>query len=189
MIDWIVDNSIEVLAALACSTAIFCAVWWNTRYKGSLIGAGVSLALLVVVAVLSALVVTDTAKLKQNVVSIRDAVNGGKYDTALNFFDDNVKITSMLGTQNMSKDLILKMANRTKDSYQVKQIETGKVYVDELNKPHAKIRFQVGDADDTVKRGWCIMDCEYKQGKWVVTTMTVEALIGGKPMPVLLPVH
>jgi hypothetical protein len=189
MIDWIVDNCFEVLAALACCTVVLCAAWWNTRHKLPAIGAVVSLALMIVVAVLSVVVVTDRAKLQQNVASIRDAVNGGKYDTALDFFDDKVKITAMSGTLQMSKDQILKMANRTKDSYQVKQIETGKVYVDELNKPHAKIRFQVADADDTVKRGWCIMDCEYKQGKWVVTTMTVEALIGGKTMPVLLPVH
>jgi hypothetical protein len=189
MIDAIVDYNIEVLAALAGCAALLGAAWWNTRHKLPLVGAFVSLALMVVVVVLSLVVVTDSAKLQQNVASIRDAVNGGKYDTALDFFDDKVKITAMSGTLQMSKDQILKMANRTKDSYQVKQIETGKVYVDELHKPRAKIRFQVADADDSAKRGWCIMDCEYKQGKWVVTTMTVEALIGGKTMPVLLPVH
>ena len=186
MIDWIVDNCFEVLAALACCTVVLCAAWWNTRHKLPAIGAVVSLALMIVVAVLSVVVVTDRAKLQQNVASIRDAVNGGKYDTALDFFDDKVKITGMSGTMDLSKDQILKMANRTKDNYQVKQIDTGKVDVEELDRTHAKISFMVWDADDVVKRGLCKMRCELKQGKWVVTTMSVEAPIGGRPMPVLL---
>jgi hypothetical protein len=186
MIDWIVDYNLEVLVALACCAAVLAAVWWNTRHKLPLIGAGVSLALMVVVIVLSLVVVTDSAKLRQNVASIRDAVNGRKFDDALNFFDDKVKITGMSGTMELSKDQILKMANRTKDNYQVKQIDTGKVDVDELDRTHAKISFMVWDADDVVKRGRCKMSCELKQGKWVVTTMSVEAPIGGQAMPVLL---
>jgi hypothetical protein len=186
MIDWMVDYSVEVVAALVCCAAILAAVWWNTRHKLPLIGAGVSLALMALVIVLSLVVVTDSAKLKRNVASIRDAVNGRKFDDALNFFDDKVKITGMSGTMDLSKDQILKMANRTKDNYQVKQIDTGKVDVEELDRTHAKISFMVWDADDVVKRGLCKMRCELKQGKWVVTTMSVEAPIGGRPMPVLL---
>src|ERR1700730_16794064 len=98
MIDWIVDYNIEVVAALLCCAAILAAVWWNTRHRLPLIGAGVSLALMALAIVLSFVVVTDSAKLKQNVASIRDAVNGRKFDDALNFFDDKVKITGMSGT-------------------------------------------------------------------------------------------
>jgi hypothetical protein len=189
MFSWVIDEQVTVLAALALITGTLGAVWWNTRKKWALIGTAATAALMVVVFVLSLVVETDSGKLRHNVVLIRDAVNGGKYEEALKFFDDKVKIKSTAGTLELSKDKILTMATRTKDNYQVKQIETGTVHVDELNRPHAKIRFQVGDADDGTKRGWCLMDCEYKQGKWVVTTMTVEALIGGQAMPVLLPVH
>jgi hypothetical protein len=189
MFSWVVDESATILIILALAAGALGAVWWNTRQRWSLIATAASVLLMVVVFVLSLVVVTDSALLKQNVVLIRDAVNGGKYEEALKFFDDTVKIKSTAGVIDMSKDKILTMATRTRDSYQVKQIETGTVHVDELKGLHAKIRFQVGDADDGLKRGRCLMDCEYKQGKWVVTTMTVEALIGGQRMPVLLPVQ
>jgi hypothetical protein len=189
MLWWIVDNYIETLIILGAVAATLGVIWWNTRKTWALSGVGITAALMVLVFALPYMVVTDVGQLKLNVAEIRDAVNEGKLDVALRYFDDNVKITTQQGKLDLSKDQILTMANRTKASYDVKQIQTGKVYVDELSRPRAKIRFQVGDADDTIKRGWCMMDCELKNGKWLVTTMTVEALIGGQQMPVLLPVH
>jgi hypothetical protein len=185
MFSWIVDESTSILIVLALVAGILGAVWWNTRKRWSLIGTVVTAVLMVAVIVLCFVVVTDTAQLKSNVVHIRDAVNDGNFSEALLYFDDKVKVTGMTSTRVLSKEQILAMANLTKGSYQVKQIQTGTVDV-ELKRPHAKLRFVVGDADDTIKRGQCIMDCEFKQGKWVVTTISVETLVGGKGMPVLL---
>jgi hypothetical protein len=190
MIDLLIDNAVLVLVALALVAGALATWWWNTRKRWALFATFATLAVAAGVILLQQFVVTDTGQMQLNVAHIRDAVNGGKYDEALRYFDDKVKITATSGmVLDLDKDKILKMATRTRDHYAVKQIQTGSVEVLELNKPHAKIRFLVGDADETYKRGYCIMDCEYKQGKWLVTTMTVEAMIGGSKMPVLLPVQ
>jgi hypothetical protein len=195
MLWWIADSWLAIVMALALLAALLGTVWWHTRNKRYLVGTVAALALMPIVWIVSLLVVTDSMQLETNVAEIRDAVNAGNYNQALKYFDDTVTITATMGlggavlTQPLTKDKILAMANRSKDAYQVKQITTGRVYIDELSRPRAKIRFLVADADDFTKRGWCTMDCQWKGGKWVVTTMTVVAVIGGRTMPVLLPVN
>jgi hypothetical protein len=186
MFTWIVDNQITALIFLAIIAAAFGAMWWNTRKTQWLISALATCGLTLAVVVLNLLVETDSQRLARNIEQIRDLVNNRKYDEALNYFDDKVNITTAIYSGPATRRQILDAAKATKEKHSVQKIDTGKVDIDELKPPHAKISFVVWDADEPGKRGRCIMDCELKEGKWLVTSMSVEAIIGGSKMPVLL---
>src|SRR2546428_6870710 len=110
---------------------------------------------MVVLFVLSLVIVTDRKQLARNVDSMRDALNAGKFDEALKFFDDKVTITALasgssVGTTVYEKSKLVPLAKQNQQYYKVKKISTGTVAVNELSRPHAKIRFLIIDADDTV---------------------------------------
>jgi hypothetical protein len=188
MIDPLLDNVFWVLIFLGMLAAGLAVAWWNTRKRSWLVAIGGVVAVMALLFVLSRVIVTDRMQLSNNVDGMRSAINAGKLDEAVLFFDDKVvvKTTATPNGKEISREALLHLAKTTMSGYQVKKIITGPVHVDALKRPDAEIRFAVRNEEGD-KTGWCTMKCKYKDGKWRVTYMTVESLIGGQTAPVLFP--
>lgn len=186
MLDPLLDNVFWALIFLGILGAGLAVAWWNTRKRSWLIAIGGVVAAMALLLVLSRVIVTDSMQLSNNVDGMRSALNAGKLDEALQYFDDRIEVKTTAGTKEVSRDALLQLARSTMSGYQVKKVITGPVHVDALKRPDAEIRFAVRNEDGD-KSGWCTMKCKYKDGKWRVTYMTVESLIGGQTAPVLFP--
>src|SRR5262245_15381975 len=181
MLSHFVDNAVFYEALLALIAIGLGVAWWKTRNRRWLLSCGIPLALMIILVVLTFVVDTDRKQIARNVDSMRDAINAGNAAEAAKYFDENVTIDTRNGKFTMSNKYLEKMAKGTMGAYQVKQVETGRVEVEELSGAKAMAKFMVRDADNPGQMGWCRMEfVRTPNGKWLVKWMTVESYIGGQ---------
>jgi hypothetical protein len=186
MLWWIVDNLGVVFLALCIITLCCSWAWWTTRNAKLLIGVGVPIILMVLAWVLSLYIITDRTQLVLDVQNMRDLVNASQLDDALLHFDDEVKIDTMQGEMTLKKTDLRQLAKGNMRLYGVKKIDIWGIQVEEASRPNATLTFYL-KPQDSEERGRCRMGFVYKDGKWRVTTFTVESLVGGQKSPLLLP--
>ena len=186
MTEWIVDHIDWVLIFLGLVAAALAVAWWNTRRRPYLIGAAAMVGLMLVCYVASLFIVTDAMQLSRNVDGIRDAINAGKPEEAMQFFENKVIVKTASGPQEYSKDSLVKLARLNMQHYAVKKVFTRRVQVEELHRPKATVRFAVSNEEGD-KTGWCVMKFHHADGKWRVEEFTVESFVGGQTAPVLFP--
>jgi hypothetical protein len=188
MLYWMVDNVAVVLLLLGMVALGFGALWWVNRKRSWLIGCGVTLALMVLVFILSLVIVTDRKQIEGNIDGIRNAFNAGNTEDAAKFFDEIVTVDTRYGAITRSNKELKELAKGTMQHYGVKQVATGKVDFEELAGSKAVVNFMVQADDDMGKTGRCRMEFERNaEGKWLVKRFTVEAWLGGAKVPVLFP--
>jgi hypothetical protein len=187
MLWWIVDNLSIVLLVLGIAALCFAAAWWSTRKTQLLIGVGVPILLMPLAWLLSLFVVTDRMQLVRNIESMRDFVNAGKLDEALEFFENEVKVDTMQGELKVAKSEMKSVAKGNMKLYGVKKVDVWGIHVQDVSRPMATVNFYI-KPQDSEERGRCRMGFVLGQdGKWRVSTFTVESLVGGKKSPLLLP--
>jgi len=187
MLWWIVDNLSIVLLVLGIAALCFAAGWWSTRKNQLLIGVAIPLVLMPLAWLLSLFIVTDRMQLARNIEIMRDLVNDGKLDEALEHFDNEVKVDTMQGELKVTKSEIKNMAKGNMKAYGVKKIDVWGIQVQDVARPKALVNFYIKPQDGE-ERGRCKMGFVLgSDGKWRVCTFTVESLVGGKKSSLLLP--
>src|SRR2546429_5929463 len=121
--------------------------WVKPRKRPFLIAASAVVALMLLCFVLSFFVVTDAMQLSRNVDGIRDAINAGKPEEAMQFFENKVIVKTASGPQEYSKDSLVKVARLNMQHYAVKKVFPRRVQVEELNRPKATVRFAVSNEE------------------------------------------
>src|SRR5437899_3458585 len=155
MTEWIVDHIDWVLIFLGLVAAALAVAWWNTRRRPYLIGAAAMVGLMLVCYVASLFIVTDAMQLSRNVDGIRDAINAGKPEEAMQFFEDKVLVKTSSGPREVTRDDLVKFARDNMQHYGVKKVLTGRVRVEEMQRPKAVVRFSVSNEEGD-KSGWCV---------------------------------
>jgi len=187
MLWWIVDNLGVVLLVLGIVALCFAAAWWTTRKNKLLIGLAVAIAMMPLAWGLSLYIVTDRMQLVRDVETMRDLVNAGKVEDAIQHFDDEVKVDTMQGEVTLKKSALKDLAKGNMSRYGVKRIDVWAISVEEVARPHATVTFLLKPQDGE-ERGRCRVGFVLAaNGKWRVKTFTVETLIGGQKSPLLLP--
>ena len=186
MLWWIVDNLNVVLLALGIVALCFAAAWWTSRKNKLLLGVGIPIALMAVAWLLSLFIVTDQMQLVRNVETMRDLFNAGKLTEAIAYFEDEVKVDSAQGTQTVKKAMLLELAKANKQHFGLKKVVTNAIAVEEVARPQAVVTFYVGP-EDSGERGRCIVGWTLSpDGKWRVRTFTVESVVGGHKLPLVV---
>jgi hypothetical protein len=187
MLWWIVDNAPWVLFFLGIVALCFGAAWWTTRKNKLLIPCGIVVGLMVLVWVMSLFVVTDRMQLERDVQTMRDLVNAGKFDEAIEHFDEEVKVDTASGEVTVKKSKLRDLTKGNMSHYRVKKVVVHNINVEEVNRPKATVSFLVGP-DDSIERGRCRMGFGLTpQGKWRVQTFTVESMTNSQKAPLLFP--